>query len=193
MTIDELRSQWQTATLTADPHTAHETERRVMSRKADTLRGRYYRLCLRMAALSACGIGGMIPFAHTAPVLTLLAICFFVIMACLKVWQAIEVRKIDLGAMNVRQCISAVCRLERMRVIQRVAGMTMAIPLLIYMVTVFAEAYGPFIVYGCAAGIVIGLSIGLIINRSATTLLRRMKEEMDGSASDSCEDDASRF
>ncbi len=178
MNIDELRSQWQSLDVDPDREALREALRRVARRDAESLRERYFKLCLRMIAVSAFGIAESVPFGRTAPTLMWCAFAFYILMAVFHVIQAVMAHNLDFGRMSVRRSIEAVCDIERMRVIKRAVGITLAIPLVVYMCTVVSDAYGPYTVYGCVAGAVVGLIAGLIINHNATTLLRRMKEQL---------------
>lgn len=178
MNIDELRSQWQSLDVDPDRAALHKAVRRIAQRDAESLRSRYYKLCLRMIGMSAFGIAVSVPFGRTAPTLMWCSFAFFILMAVFHIIQAVMAHNLDFGRLSVRRSIEAVCDLERMRVIKRAVGIALGVPLLVYMCIVVSDAYGPYTVYGCVCGAVIGLVIGLIINHNATTLLRRMKEDL---------------
>lgn len=178
MNIDELRSQWQSLDVDPDRAALHEAVRRIAQRDAESLRSRYFKLCLRMIGISAFGIAMSVPFGRSASTLMWCLFAFFILMAIFHIIEAVMAHKLDFGRLSVRSSIEAVCDLERMRVIKRSVGITLGAPLLVYMCIEASDAYGPYMVYGCICGAVLGLVIGLIINHNATSLLRRMKEEL---------------
>lgn len=187
MNIDDLRSQWQNiGSGQADvPSDVREmlarAERRTALKDARSLRDNYFRLCMRMIAVSGLGVLAVVPFAKESAVLFACSVTFFVLMALSQLWQAMEVRRLDFGHMSVREAVEGVCRLERIRVIKRTVGITLAVPLLAYMGAVQIHLYGSGIAVGLAAGAVIGMAVGLMVNHRASSLLREMKERVEGS------------
>ncbi|MDE6061191.1 MAG: hypothetical protein K2G00_00325, partial [Duncaniella sp.] len=61
----------------------------------------------------------------------------------------------------------------------RAVGMALGIPLVLFMCFAFSEAFGKYYLYGCIAGGVAGLIIGLYINRKAVAIIREMRAQLN--------------
>ncbi len=151
----------------------------VARQRVESLSKRYYRMCVRMTAVCAIGLCTIPTYGRVAPVFTIVAMAFFVMMGFMQLGQALYVRRIDFGRMSVREAVEKVYHLQRMRIIKRTIGIVTGVPVLIYMFFTFSSIFGPYVLYGMTAGLVIGLGGGLLVNSTANRLLKQMKEQLD--------------
>lgn len=180
MDIDQLKHKWNDIELpdSAAERRVKEMERRVSANKVPTLRDKLYRLFIRMVAVSFFGILTLVPFTSDSPGLVIAASAFFVVMGLANFYQALAVRRIDIGHISVREALEKVYKVEKRKMLSRTFGITCAIPLLFFMVMTFSDIYGSWALYGCMVGIMIGGCLGLLINHHATMLLQEMKSQL---------------
>ncbi|MCM1162970.1 MAG: hypothetical protein NC339_01775 [Muribaculaceae bacterium] len=178
MNIDDIKSNWQSLNIVPSTSYCCEMEHRAARNSIPTLCNRYFALNMRLIAVCCLGILTFIPFASISPLLVYLSIIYFAIMGVMMAHQAISVRKINLSRMSVMEAINAVCCIERQRIVKRAVGLCMAIPLLLYFAVLIHEDFGDVMLYGCIAGGIVGIVLGIIINRKASRILSEMKAQL---------------
>lgn len=180
MDIDELRNNWNSIKI---PPAYRQDElsdlmAKVRRGRVSTLRDRYAAISRSMSLVCVVGILLFNPFFHEAPVLTVLAICFFILMGCLHFLTYRMVSRMHFSEMTVCEAIETVCRLDTRRVRLRALGLTLGLPLIVYMFFTLSDLFGNACLYGCMVGAVVGGAIGLIINHRCVVILREMREEI---------------
>ncbi|MDE5750400.1 MAG: hypothetical protein K2H87_06495 [Duncaniella sp.] len=144
----------------------------------ESLLDRYARLCLRMVCV--CLIAMVIAaetYTIEPPYAVFLEI-YFVVMLGFQLWSYHKARGIRLGEMSVCEAIRSVRYLERLRVIKRLTGLVLGVPLIIYMLVYIGNLFGASYMSVCIGGAVIGGVMGWFINRHATGLLTSLREEL---------------
>ncbi|WP_301745535.1 hypothetical protein, partial [uncultured Duncaniella sp.] len=61
---------------------------------------------------------------------------------------------------------------------RRMIGLTLMVPLMVYMVMSFADSYDVYMLPCCLLGLVAGCVVGIAVNRRTTKLLREMKSQL---------------
>lgn len=180
MNIDELKKNWNTIGFTPAVPTpeVRELENRVASQRVSTLRDRIYRLYLRLGFVGCFAVLTLIPFAKENPWMVVYGAAFFIIMAVMHFSLACWVHNLDYSRMTVKEALESVYKLEMRRSQHRIIGITLAVPLVCYMIYTFAYGYDPAFLWGCVAGACLGAGIGLVINHRAVTMLKEMKREI---------------
>lgn len=180
MDLDQLRNQWHSIELPSGAETTRirELEERVRNNHVSTLRDKLFRLTRNLVLVSVMGLLTMVPYVSQSPTLVIAAGSFFVLMGLLNLHRALTIRQFDITAMNLREAMESIYKIERQKLICKAIGITCAVPLSIYMIMTFADLFGPWALYGALAGTFIGGAIGLMINHRTTTLLREMKRQL---------------
>lgn len=180
MNIDELKNQWKSIDAPRESEAANSREliSRVTRGQVSTLRDRYLRISRMLTFVCVGGVLISIPYISASPLLGVLMILYFIILGGMHVNTLFTLKDMRLSDMTLREAMRQVCRLERERIAKRAIGISLAVPLMIYLFMTLRDNYGNNVLAGCVIGAVIGLVIGLLINRRATDILRQMKEEL---------------
>lgn len=182
MDIDNLRQEWKSIEVPPCKEATRELERKVASGKgAHSLRDRLKRISLRLTAECVIGALCLIPLVSEHVLLVVLVSAFFVVMGVMHAVQYRMLSRLDLSAATVIEALGMVCRLESFRRTRRMIGLTLMVPLMVYMVMSFADSYGVYMLPCCLLGLVAGCVVGIAVNRRTTKLLREMKSTADAS------------
>lgn len=180
MDIDDLKNNWNSLTIPPDYHPeTDDVISRVEQGRVSTLRDRLGRISRMLSLICVGGVMMMVPYLHESMLMGLLAIGFFVLMGVLHFLSYLKVMRLNFSEMTVRDAILTVGRLERNRVRLRAIGMVLGIPLVVYMCFTFTEVFGEYYLYGCICGGLVGMVIGLLINRRAVNILREMRAQLE--------------
>ena len=102
----------------------------------------------------------------------------FVVMGVMHAVQYRMLSRLDLSAATVIEALGMVCRLELFRRTRRMIGLTLMVPLMVYMVMSFADSYDVYMLPCCLLGLLAGCVVGIAVNRRTTKLLREMKSQL---------------
>lgn len=181
MNIDDLKSNWNS--LNFPPEYGGDATRDFVSRveqgRVATLRDRLSAISSRLSRVCFISILFMVPFGHDFPTLAILVDCFFIFMGVMHFIAYRRISALNFSQMTVREAIYKVSIIERNRVRLRAVGMGLGLPLVVSMVFCLSSAYGEFYLYGCIAGALLGLVIGLAINRRAVAIIREMQSQLN--------------
>ena len=145
---------------------------------AHSLRDRLKRISLRLTAECVIGALCLIPLVSDHVLLVVLVSAFFVVMGVMHAVQYRMLSRLDLSAATVIEALGMVCRLELFRRTRRMIGLTLMVPLMVYMVMSFADSYDVYMLPCCLLGLVAGCVVGIAVNRRTTKLLREMKSQL---------------
>lgn len=176
--IDRLRRQWREADITPNADRGETTREAYKPKARESLRDRYARLCLRMVCVCLLA---MVIAAETytiIPLYTVFLEVYFVVMLGFQLWSYHKARCIRLGEMSVCDAIRSVRYLERLRVVKRLTGLVLGVPLIINMLVYIGSLFGASYMSVCIGGALIGGVMGWLINRHATGLLTSLREEL---------------
>lgn len=151
---------------------------RVGQGRVSTLRDRLLLIHRGMILIAVFGIISMKPFFADTPVVSGLAICFFVLMAVLNARVGLHVRRLNFSMMTVREAILEIASIRSERYRVRAIGLTLGIPLVGGMIYTFTDSFGVYVLYGCMAGALIGVVFGLLIHRRTMSIIREMEEQL---------------
>lgn len=181
MTLDELKQNWERIEVKADSldESIRDIERKVNANKVSTIRDRVRRSTLRLGFLALVSPVVFVPLWTMSHTLLIAATVFFFIMASLDFILASRLADIDYCTMTTAQALQATIDAERLRQKFKVAGIIMAVPLLLLMGYTFYQTGEPIIMYGCLTGAVTGGIIGLMLNAHFNRLFKAMKKELD--------------
>ncbi len=173
MDIDNLRQEWKSIEVPPCKEATRELERKVASGKgAHSLRDRLKRISLRLTAECVIGALCLIPLVSDHVLLVVL------VMGVMHAVQYRMLSRLDLSAATVIEALGMVCRLELFRRTRRMIGLTLMVPLMVYMVMSFADSYDVYMLPCCLLGLVAGCVVGIAVNRRTTKLLREMKSQL---------------
>lgn len=180
MDINDLKNSWNSLNIPPDytGGAPDEILSRLSRGRVMTLRDRLSRLSRVIAQICLIGVVCMVPYMHESPTLAILAMAFFVFMGVRHLMNYRRISRLNFSEMSVREAILTVSDIERARVQLRAVGMTLGFPLVIYMCFTFSERFGEYYLYGCIAGGVVGLIIGIMINRRVVNILREMRAQL---------------
>ncbi len=180
MDLDQLRNQWNNIDLPTDKETERifNLERKIRTSNVTTLRDRLYRITIRLVIASLMGMFTTVPFASGSQYMFALTEIFFVMMGILNLYRAINIKRLDISQLSIKDALEAVYRIERQRMICRTIGITCAIPLIIYMLLTFANVYGSHMLYGALLGVPLGGCIGFAVNHRTSSILREIKSQL---------------
>lgn len=181
MDINELKNNWNSMSIPPDYHAGVTDDilSRVERGRVTTLRDRLGNISRMLSQICCVGILLMIPYLHESPTLGILAIAFFIFMGVMHFRAYRRVSRLAFSEMTVREAILTVANIDRDRIRLRAIGMALGLPLAIYMCFTFSEVFGDYYLYGCIAGAVVGLGIGLFINRRAVNIIREMRAQLN--------------
>lgn len=180
MDIDDLKKQWNA--MDVPDAGVRDMEREVTSRGGNvvTLRDRLMRISRRRMLVCVAGALCLLPIAHDHTAMMVSGMLFFAVMGVMHFLQLRSLRALDLSASTVREALEGVLRIETLRTTRRVAGVIMAIPLIIYIVFTLTSNYGGLMLPACVAGVLAGCVVAYYVNRRATRLLLEIKRELSG-------------
>ncbi|MBD5317780.1 MAG: hypothetical protein HDS09_00730 [Bacteroides sp.] len=181
MDINDLKNSWNAMNIPPAYKPAGEEEilSRVERGRISTLRDRLGNISRSLSQICLLGVLVMVPYFHECPSLAILAIAFFVFMGVTHFRNYRRVSRLNFSEMTVREAMETVGIIERNRLRLRAVGMALGIPLVLFMCFTFSEAFGKYYLYGCIAGGVAGLIIGLYINRKAVAIIREMRAQLN--------------
>lgn len=181
MNIDDLKSRWNSMELPPE-YSGDELSdivSRIGAERVSSLRDRLGSISRNHALVCVCGGVIMIPYLAYTPVLGVVAIVFFVFMGLMHFRNYRRVIRIDFSVMTVREALAAVYIFERNRTRLRVIGMSLGLPMALWMCFSFTSVYGPYTLYACLAGAAIGVIIAVLVNRRAVCILREMRGQLN--------------
>ena len=184
-TIEDLRRQWQEVNLRVD-----DLERRnrqlaseLSNHKAVGLRQRLMRFRMRNMVLCLVfpfilvpmlidSLGASWLFAATY-------IIFFWLMAVSNwvVWRSLS--KIDISSATAGEAILNVYNVQRYVRYGRILGWSLAVPLLLWMFSIFYNIGDSGMIWGGWAGLLIGLAIGFCADYRQRKMLRELRLELE--------------
>lgn len=112
---------------------------------------------------------------------------YFAVMGVISMLEYYSYKDIDVYCMSVRDCMKAVLHAKKLRRRGKIAGMTMAIPALGYMLWFFHGVSMAMFV-GAWAGLVTGAFIGVMIDMRVRRHLRQMTEFLESLESEGVAD-----
>ncbi len=180
--LDTLKSRWQSLSQsTPSGMNAEETAKNICQGRVASRSGRIckiYRinvaLCLIWIGMSGLFIRS--PFGFPVWMVITMA-AYFGIMALMSYLTLMQARAIDLGRMSVREALDAVCRLKKIRLIHKMIGFSLCVPLMVCLLAYFSQTSEVMLVGG-ATGAVLGLVIGLMIDQRVRLQIREINSEL---------------
>lgn len=182
MDIDRLKRDWKetnvspAAILTADVDDIAAVASRHGSR-LDYVKRRYVLMmiaCVIMPGASVYSLEGL-----GLPEWYLVAFgCFFIIMGLMILATWLMTRSINFTTMSVRELIGQLVGIQRLRIAHKIVGMTLAVPLLVYMFVHVAGMDDAWMLGGCAVGLLGGAAIGYFSDRRIRHTLTRLKQSL---------------
>lgn len=181
MNIDDLKNNWKSLDI-ADGCRQDADMRELISNvkqgRITTLRDRLCAIRRRMAITCFLCILIMIPYFREATVLAILSILYFIFMGVLHLISYRQIKQMNFSLMTVRESIISVGNIMQDQIRKRAIGMSLGMPLIIYMLLMFTDIFGEDYIYGCLIGVVIGAVFGLLINRKIVGIIQEMKKQL---------------
>lgn len=183
--IEDLRRQWQAMNVRVDD--LETRNRDLVSRLNDNricgLRRKLMRH--RMRSMILCFI---LPFLFT-PVLigslgvswwfAAIYILFFLVMGCVNgcIWRSLS--KMDTSSATTEEALLHVYNVQRYVRYGRLVGWSLAIPVLVWLFSIFYNIGDPGVIWGGWAGLLLGLAIGICADYRQRKLLRQLRLEIE--------------
>lgn len=177
--LEELKRRWQTFdnadTPNVDTPSVFALSTASSHRKSIV---RTYRTSLIVCCVSVALIPcSLLKVLHVPLFMAYLCAVYFLIMGVLSAVGLDIVSRIDLAGMPTLEILRKVKRFQTYRVWSKVAGITMAVPLLGYMLYVFGNESIELLVSGMG-GALVGLAIGLSRDRKVVRHIRSINDEL---------------
>lgn len=183
MDIDNLRKQWHS--IDVPDSGIREMEREAMAgRSVAPMRDRLMRIGRYQVALCVAGVLCMLPVVSDHTLMAVLVGLFFVAMGFVHVMQLRTLRRLVPSEVTVSEALELVLRYETVRSRKRLIGMTLVVPIVIYVILTLSSSYGSVIIPSCVAGALCGCLIAVLINLRTTRLLHGLKKELDAGHND---------
>lgn len=183
MDIDKIKTQWRH--IGPSPELVDSVDRNVLSRKrykrmmtlTDKLSHRYF------CSLSLCAVAPLLlkPLAGIIDLPLTLVVAypaFFVIMFMLNLRLYLKLKKASVINLPVCDAFVGITEFAIMRRRSECVGISLAIPLMIYIIWVLWSADNEGLYIGGLVGAVIGGVIGLVIEIRTSRVIRRLKEDL---------------
>lgn len=182
--LEQLRRSWRRATSATSADTAsarclRDMEHRALTERIATPAYRLERIAFRPILFIIIGVAISLLFRRSDPVIMAAMDLFFIVMAVIHLRIYRMVRQLQPSAMTVSEMLATLCRIEIARSRARITGMALALPLVAWMMYVFAAEYGEYALYGSCVGLVAGLTAGICIWRKGARLIRQMKKQLE--------------
>lgn len=103
---------------------------------------------------------------------------FFIVMGLLIFATWLLTRSLNFTTMSVKQLIGQLVGIQRLRIVHKIVGMSLAIPLLVYIFIFVAGMNDGWMLGGCFGGLVVGAAIGFITDRRIRHTLTRLKQSL---------------
>lgn len=179
--LDALRSEWQS--LSEDlsrrfDRQTSEIENLITRGKIKSDRDKLLRITLIPNVFAILGILAVQIFSHTHPALMICATLYFVIMAAVRCFKAYKIKQLDPYTDTIRNTLQKVVEIKRLQSVGIMIGLSLAIPLIIWMFIVMTADYGIWALYGGIAGLLLGGFCGWMICRHTIELTRRLAEQL---------------
>ena len=180
MDINDLKNNWHSFNLPPE-YTGSEPDEiltRMSNGRVTTLRDRLGRMSRVLAQICLLGLVVMVPYLHQSPTLAILSMAFFVFMGMSHFRNYRRISRLNFSEMSVRESMLTVADIDRDRIRLRTIGMTLGFPLVIYMCFTFTETFGHYYLYGCIAGGIVGMIMGILINRRTSAIIRELRAQL---------------
>ncbi len=183
--LDTLKTCWQNINCSpaadSDWNASRFEPRRLTSGIAKM--ARIYRinvgLCLAWIPLS----GIMALGNNVFPIWLVVAMAaYFAVMAFMSYIVLNQIRDIDPGRMSIVEMLKAVYRLQHTRVVHKVIGLSLCLPLLACLLSVFFR-HNEIMFAGGIIGAIFGLVIGLMVDSGVRRQIRIIRSELESSQS----------
>lgn len=188
--IEDLRRQWQAVNLRVD-----DLERRnrqltseLSRHKAVGLRQRLMRYRMRSTliclALPLILAPVLINLHGTSWLFLVTYMLFFWIMAGsnFMIWRSLS--RIDISSATTGEAILNVYNVHRYIRFGRVLGWSLAVPLLVWMFSIFYDVGDSGMIWGGWAGLLVGLAIGFCVDYRQRKMLRQLRLEIELACTD---------
>ncbi|MCM1484324.1 MAG: hypothetical protein NC043_08295 [Muribaculaceae bacterium] len=175
--IQKLRDKWKSAAVPVSPAPSCRQYAGTRGNTPQSYRTRLMRRSRALMILCLCNVAWIFPLVRQldlnvwfAPAL----MAYFLIMSALVYIEYRKLSRIDLGSMAATDALESVYSVERYRKDARIAGMSMAIPLVAAIIYIcYHVSMAAF--YGSIAGLVIGLVAGSVAELRTRRWLRNMR------------------
>ncbi|MDE6555845.1 MAG: hypothetical protein K2K55_02675 [Duncaniella sp.] len=117
-------------------------------------------------------------FTKNHPWLMVASVLFFVLMALLRCFQAYKIKSLNPFTDTIRTTLEKIMELKRLNTLSIIIGVSLAVPLLVWMMTVTTTDYGRPALIGGIAGLVVGAPIGWLICRRRIKLINQLAEQL---------------
>lgn len=190
MDIDDLRSQWKSMELRINQLEKDNKllEMRITRDRMKGVRGKLmarYRSLIVVCMLSPSWIlliDRMYP--HLDNEVAIVYTFFFVVMALANYYMYRLIGKVDCSVMSIKEALIATTKVEDTRQKVKLLGWILGVPLIIIMFDVFKEMGHPEVLYGAYVGILIGASVGYLVERKTRRLIRELRQTLADALSD---------
>ncbi|MCM1349007.1 MAG: hypothetical protein NC338_06295 [Firmicutes bacterium] len=102
---------------------------------------------------------------------------YFLVMAIADIWILHLLQRINFSTMTVIEALEGVCRVQRSRLVTKLIGIALCIPILTMMFVQFSSISHEIVVGGII-GAILGLAIGLLVDSNIRTHIKQMKQEL---------------
>ncbi len=177
MNIDNLRKQWHS--IDVPESDIREIERMALAgRSVVPMRDRLMRIGRYQLALCVVGVLCMLPAVTDHTLMVVLVDLFFIAMGIVHMMQLRTLRRLDPSRVTVTEALGLVWRYETVRSRKRLIGITVVVPIVVYIVLTLSSSYGAVIIPSCIVGALCGCLVAILINRRTTRLLHALKREL---------------
>ena len=190
MDIDGLKSQWKLMELRINQleKDNRSLEMRITRDRMKGVRGKLmarYRSLIVVCMLSPSWIVLMDRmYPHLDNEVAIVYTFFFVVMALANYYMFRLIAKIDCSVMSIKEALIVTTKVEDTRQKVKLLGWILGVPLIIMMFDVFKEMGHPEVLYGAYVGILIGASVGYLVERKTRRLIRELRQTLADALSD---------
>lgn len=179
--LEQMRAEWNAFASELSERIDRQTrtiESRVAASDIPDVKRQLLRTILIPNAAAVCGIIAVQIFAVTHPALMVCAVIFFVAMAALRCFFAWRVRSLDPYTDTISETLRKIISLQRLHTVILLIGLSMAIPLLVWMLTVLTSDYGTYALFGGIAGLIFGAVCGACLCMRSRRLIRSLADQL---------------
>ncbi len=182
MDIDRLKKDWKEINVTAGATRAVDTDdiAAVASRhgsQLDYMKRRQVMMmiiCAIMPGVSVYSLEGLgLPSWYLAAFGG-----FFIVMGLLIFATWLLSRSLNFTTMSVKQLIGQLVGIQRLRIAHKIVGMSLAIPLLVYLFIHVVGMNDRWMLGGCFGGLVAGIAVGYLADRRIRHTITRLKRSL---------------
>lgn len=183
--LDTLKARWQSIDCSSPTESGCGIPRKAPRKLTSGLTKltRIYRVnvgvCVAWIPLSGLMVFGKSLF----PLWLVVAMAlYFAVMALMSFYVLNRIRDIDPGRMSIVAMLEAVCSLQRTRLIHKIIGCALCLPLLTCLLSVFFRD-SEVMFAGGIIGAILGLVIGLMVDSGIRRQIHSLRSELESSQS----------